>query len=102
MGLKAQNRKHWSNGVEAITNAYIQNWRIRENKKPRYNPQPEQATGGEREQHDVRGGGGGRSRGRGGREAITRGRRGRGRPPLQPQPMQGQRAITAYFGQPQI
>ena len=57
--LKAQNRKHWSNGVEAITNANIQNWRIREIKKPRYNPQPEQATGGEREQHDVRGGGGG-------------------------------------------
>jgi hypothetical protein len=61
--LKAQNRLLWSKGVEAVTNAYKQNWTKRENKKPRYNPEQEQGARG--------GGGGRRGRARGGREGTT-------------------------------
>ena len=78
--LNAQNRNHWSKGVDAITNAYKQYWIKQENKKPRYTPEPAQAA---------RGGGGRRGRARGGREGTT-GRRGRGRPPIQAQPLRGQ------------
>jgi len=85
--LKAQNRLLWSKGVEAVTNAYKQNWTKRENKKPRYNPEQEQVA---------RGGGVRRGRARGGREGTT-GRRGRGRPPIQTQPLRGQQTITAFL-----
>ena len=71
----------------AVTNAYKQNWTKRENKKPRYNPEQEQVA---------RGGGGRRGRARGGREGTT-GRRGRGRPPIQTQPLRGQQTITAFL-----
>jgi hypothetical protein len=70
-----------------VTNAYKQNWTKRENKKPRYNPEQEQVA---------RGGGVRRGRARGGREGTT-GRRGRGRPPIQTQPLRGQQTITAFL-----
>jgi hypothetical protein len=44
----------------------------------------------------TRGGGGRRGRARGGREGTT-GRRGRGRPPIQAQPLRGQQTITAFL-----